>query len=106
MDNLTKQLGERIRHLRKARGLTQEQLAQAAGISDKYLSEVERGASKVSVEILDKIATGLNIGIQDILSLTSEEDRGQLESYLFRLIKGASDEQLATLHRVIRAILI
>jgi len=106
MDDLTKRLGERIRLLRKKRGHTQEQLAQEAGISDKYLSEVERGVSKVSVEVLDKVASGLNVELRDLLSMDLEDDRKQVEEYLHKLIKGASDEQLVMLQRVVRAILV
>lgn len=106
MDDLTKRLGERIRLLRKKRGHTQEQLAQEAGISDKYLSEVERGVSKVSVEVLDKVASGLNVELRDLLSMDLEDDRNQVEEYLHKLIKGASDEQLVMLQRVVRAVLV
>ncbi|WFS63063.1 helix-turn-helix domain-containing protein [Pseudodesulfovibrio thermohalotolerans] len=106
MDDLTKRLGGRIRKLRKSRGQTQEQLAQEAGVSDKYLSEVERGVSKVSVEVLDKVASGLNVELRDLLAMDLEEDRKQMEDYLVRLIKGASDEQLVMLQRVVRAILV
>lgn len=106
MDDLTKRLGGRIRKLRKSRGQTQEQLAQEAGVSDKYLSEVERGVSKVSVEVLDKVASGLNVELRDLLALDLEEDRKQMEDYLIRLIQGASDEQLVVLQRVVRAVLV
>lgn len=106
MDDLTRRLGGRIRKLRKSRGQTQEQLAQEAGVSDKYLSEVERGVSKVSVEVLDKVASGLNVELRDLLAMDLEEDRKQMEDYLIRLIKGASDEQLVVLQRVVRAILV
>lgn len=106
MDDLTKRLGGRIRKLRKGRGQTQEQLAQEAGISDKYLSEVERGVSKVSVEVLDKVASALNVELRDLLVLDLDEDRKHIEDYLTRLIKGASDEQLTMLQRVVRAVLV
>ncbi|WP_338669392.1 helix-turn-helix domain-containing protein [Pseudodesulfovibrio methanolicus] len=106
MDDLAKRLGGRIRKLRKSRGQTQEQLAQEAGVSDKYLSEVERGVSKVSVEVLDKVASGLNVELRDLLAMDLEEDRKQMEDYLVRLIRGASDEQLVMLQRVVRAILV
>ncbi len=106
MDDLTKRLGERIRLLRKTRGHTQEQLAQEAGISDKYLSEVERGVSKVSVEVLGKVASGLNIELRDLLNLDFEEDRERVEEYLHTLIKNANDEQLAMLQRVVRVLLV
>lgn len=73
---------------------------------DKYLSEVERGVSKVSVEVLDKVASGLNVELRDLLSIDLDEDRKQMEEYLHKLIKGASDEQLVMLQRVVRTVLV
>lgn len=106
MDNLTKLLGNRIKELRKSRGYTQETLAQDAGISDKYLSEVERGECKVSVEVLNKVASGLHIGLHDLVNFENQESRQDREDQLVDLIKNASDEQLVVLQRVIKAVLI
>lgn len=106
MDNLTKLLGNRIKELRKSRGYTQETLAQDAGISDKYLSEVERGECKVSVEVLNKVASGLHIDLHDLVNFESQTSRQDREDQLVDLIKNASDEQLVVLQRVIKAVLI
>ena len=52
MQNLDKDMGMRLRKLRKARGLTQEQLAEELGLSLKHISSVERGTSSFSLENL------------------------------------------------------
>ena len=49
-------LGARIQMLRQRRGLTQEQLATECGISQKYLSELERGEKAPSFETLVALA--------------------------------------------------
>ncbi|TIH19263.1 XRE family transcriptional regulator [Marinifilum sp. JC120] len=107
MDDISKQIGMRIRTLRKSRGLTQEQLGDAAGISDKYLSEVERGGSKVSVEVLNKVADGLKISLHDLLELDQNtRTRDEVVAGITDMLDGASDEQLLVLHRVVKAILL
>jgi transcriptional regulator with XRE-family HTH domain len=53
---LQTRLGQRIAALRGQRGLTQEVLAQTCGISQKYLSELERGEKAPSWETLVAIA--------------------------------------------------
>jgi transcriptional regulator with XRE-family HTH domain len=53
-------LGRRIRALRRLRGLTQEQLGERSGVSAKYISELERGVRNPSLETLVKVA---NIGL-------------------------------------------
>ncbi len=93
-------LGRRIRSLRKLRGLTQEQLAASADVSGKYLSEVERGETNVTVLILDKLAQGLHVDIQELFDFGHEATRDRLEREIVALMKDASDDRLKILHRV------
>jgi transcriptional regulator with XRE-family HTH domain len=52
-------LGANIRRLRKAKGLTQEQLAYEAGMAMRYVAGVERGEENPSLRFLVKIADAL-----------------------------------------------
>ena len=54
-------LGENVRHYRKLRGMTQEELAAEAGMERSYVSDVERGPRNPSVMALDRLAHALNI---------------------------------------------
>lgn len=54
-------LGTRIRELRKAAELTQEELASRAGLSANYIGETERGERNPGALALFKIARGLGI---------------------------------------------
>lgn len=54
-------VGETIRRLRVAKRLSQQRLAELAGISYKYLGEVERNQFSFSVEALFKISSWLDI---------------------------------------------
>lgn len=49
-------VGENVRSLRKARGLTQEALALAANIDPRYLGGIERGEENPTVMVLGRIA--------------------------------------------------
>lgn len=55
------QIGERIRTLRTARGLTQEQLATEIGIDPKTISRAENGRYPISVDQIARIARALNV---------------------------------------------
>ena len=59
-------VGERIRGLRKARGLSLKDIALEAGLSAGFLSQVERGLSSASVRALARIADALGVMISDI----------------------------------------
>lgn len=58
-----KQVGERIRHYRNLKGLTQEQLAELVDTYGTYIGRLERGEQNVQLETLEKIADALQISV-------------------------------------------
>ena len=93
-------LGKRIRHLRKARSMTQEELAVASDIGVKYLSRIERGDTNVTVRLLDRIAAALNVETADLLRVKQERSRAELEQELYSMIRTAREEMLRFLYRI------
>ena len=65
-DILTK-FAERLKTLRQERNLSQEDLALLCNIDRTYIGRIERLERKPTIVILDKIATGLNIKLKDLL---------------------------------------
>jgi transcriptional regulator with XRE-family HTH domain len=59
-------LGEFLREQRRQARLSLRQLAEAAGVSNPYLSQIERGLRKPSAEILQQIAKGLRISAETL----------------------------------------
>ena len=57
-------IGDYIRQQREQAKISLRQLAQQAGVSNPYLSQVERGLRKPSAEILQQIAKGLRISAE------------------------------------------
>lgn len=55
------EIGQRIRRYRKACGLSQEALAEKAGISATHMSHIETGNTKLSLPVLVKIAEALSV---------------------------------------------
>jgi len=62
--NLSRDIGEYIRQQRNNAKISLRQLAKLAGVSNPYLSQVERGLRKPSAEILQQIAKGLRISAE------------------------------------------
>ena len=60
-------IGKRIREVRRSRGMTQVQLAEAAGISASHMGDIETGRSSFSVEVLQKICRALHVSADSIL---------------------------------------
>jgi transcriptional regulator with XRE-family HTH domain len=59
-------IGHFIREQREAAQVSVRQLAQRAGVSNPYLSQIERGLRKPSAEILQQIAKGLSISAEQL----------------------------------------
>jgi DNA-binding XRE family transcriptional regulator len=57
----------RVRVFREHRGLTQQALADACGISKPYLSQIEAGRRRPSTGVLTKLATALAVEIDDLV---------------------------------------
>jgi len=100
-----KLLGRRIRSLRRARDLSQEQLAEKAGISDKYLGELERGQKNVSVSVVERISAALDVEISDLLDFGHEKGKTDLRREIATLANRASDRDLQTILRVLKSVL-
>ena len=60
--------GQLITELRKEKGLTQKQLADALNVTDKAVSKWERGLSFPDISMLEPIAQTLDISIMEILA--------------------------------------
>ena len=58
-----------IRVWREFRGLTQRELAEAAGISKPYLSQIETGKRSGTTEVLSAIANALDLSLDDIVNV-------------------------------------
>ncbi|HAS88878.1 MAG TPA: XRE family transcriptional regulator [Desulfovibrio sp.] len=73
MSNCQEKIGGRIKKYRSVSGLSQQTLAERAGISYKYLGEIERGQVNLSVEILSKISKALNISSAELMDDPEQE---------------------------------
>ena len=62
------QVGDRVRQLRAARGLTQAELAAVSGLHRTFVGSVERGERNVALLTLRAIARGLRVGVADLLA--------------------------------------
>ena len=61
------EIGQKIRKFRKAKGLSQEQLAEAVDISVTHLSHIETGNTKLSLPVLVELARILEVQTDDLL---------------------------------------
>ena len=68
MDDHRNAFGKRIRELRHGLDLTQEQLAERAGMHWTYISAVERGLRNLSLDSITRLAQGLHVSLATLFS--------------------------------------
>ncbi|MEX0170575.1 helix-turn-helix domain-containing protein [Streptomyces sp. LMG1-1-1.1] len=76
-------LGEYLREQRRTAQLSLRQLAEAAGVSNPYLSQIERGLRKPSAEVLQQVAKALRISAETLYvraGILDEKEREELET--------------------------
>jgi len=67
-ENITVRFGRRLRQLRKKKGWTQVQMADALGVDRSYISDMERGKKNVCLPTLEVIAQGFGTTMGRLLS--------------------------------------
>lgn len=107
-------IGRMVRHLRESAGLSQEKLAERAGITYQYLSAVENGKENFSIGILDSLANALDIELPTLVNLAFERVRPAPTvntSYFIKhtplppkMMVGHIEAALNETHRVVRLI--
>ena len=60
-------IGQRIRKYRKAKGLSQEQLAELVDISTTHMSHIETGNTKLSLQVFADLAEALQVSVDSLL---------------------------------------
>ena len=73
-------VGKRISLIRKNRGMTQEQLAEKAELSNIYISHIENSRSIPSLETLMKLCSALDITPDEVLLGTQQDMENYLQS--------------------------
>lgn len=68
--------GDAVRRARAAAGLTQEDLADKAGLDRSYVGGVERGERNPTLEVIAKLAKGLGISLSELFAGFSSKGKG------------------------------
>ena len=100
MDN-KKLLGKRIKELRKAKGYTQEQLAELIDIETCSLSSIEIGRHYPSMPTIVKIAENLGVELHKLFEFSHIKSRDEKISIVSSALNNLSDKDLDFLYKYI-----
>lgn len=99
-----REFGKHVRSLRRARGITQDALAQRSGLSADTIRRVEHGSFSASIDTLRKLCFGLSIApstLFESFELGCHDERREL----LDLLSTRSADELALIARVLRVLL-
>ena len=100
--DFNEQLGRRVRALRESRKLSQETLADQAGLSIKHLWKIEHGKVKASVQSLTKISAALGLPVHEVLDAGHEQNLDTLLTEIHRLSAFLSLREAQIVYRVLK----
>lgn len=90
-------IGRRICIYRKSAGLTQAKLSEKLDVIESYISQVERGRSKVSLQRLNEIAEVLNVDISLLVSDKMTYNNENINPEIHEIIKNWPPDRISLL---------
>lgn len=95
MSVIIKRFGERVKHFRTQKGLSQEKLAELSGLHPTYIGQVERGEKNCTLESAEKISIGLQIPVEKLMGrITPLSEESDISNRIYdRLVKLSEKDQ-------------
>ena len=87
-------IGFKVRQARKSRGVTQEQLAEAAGVGVTHISHLETGSGTVSLKVFVAIVNYLDCSIDELLCKEVKNARPLVDNWLAELVNDCDPTEI------------
>lgn len=97
-------MGVKIKQARLSRGVTQEQLAEAAGVGVTHISHIETGSGTVSLKVFLAIINYLECSADEILCKEIKVDRPLVNSWLSELVEDCGETEVKIIADTVTAL--
>lgn len=94
-------IGQRIRKYRKAKGLSQEQLAEIVDISTTHMSHIETGNTKLSLQVFADLAEALQVNVDSLLTDVNMTNKQQTYQEIMDILDQCTPAQAQALKEII-----
>ncbi len=106
MSGVERKLGRRVAEYRKARGLTQAQLAERSHVATETISRLERGAAIPSIARLASVAQVLGVELHELFRLWQPDDASDAAvAALVGVVRGHAPDDIACVARMAAEVL-
>ena len=97
-------IGLRIRVARKNKGLSQQSLAELSSVEPSNISHIERGATKLSLPTIVKIANALDVTVDDLLCDSLPASYNSYEKYASAILQDCTHQELKIITETMRTL--
>lgn len=103
MEHLALIFGRRLKELRRAKGMTQEELGKAVKLDYKFIGAIERGAKTSSFQTVEKLAAVLNVQFYEFFIPTNTKS-GAVEKEINELLQNSRRIDLKRVEEFLRGL--
>ncbi len=104
MSSLKEKFGKRIKELRKAKGYTQEEIAELVNIEPPNISKIESGTHFPQPENLEKFAHSLNVSIKDLFDFEHFDTKTILLNKINNFLNETETRDLEFIYKIITSL--
>ena len=97
------EIGQRIRKIRKAHGLSQEALAEKVDVSVTHMSHIETGNTKLSLPVFIKIAAVLDVRTDDLLGNSSTSTTSAALDEISTILEHCTAQEAKVIADIVKA---
>ena len=96
-----KDLGKRIKELRKSKGFTQERLSEIVGVDPKLLSRIECGKNVPSIDLITRISSVLGIELQMFFQTSHLKSKDSLIKEINKILDNETEEKVRLYYKIL-----
>jgi transcriptional regulator with XRE-family HTH domain len=96
-------IGQKIRKIRKAHGLSQEEFAERIGISTTHMSHIETGNTKLSLPVFVDIAAALEVRTDELLDTPNTETTSASLDEIAAVLERCSAQEAKVIADIVKA---
>ncbi len=99
--NLKKAFAEKLKEIRKSKGLTQEQLAELVNVAPRHISFIETARSFPSSDLLERLCMALNINYSMLFDYDNDLTREEIIERIFKTVNNLDNKKLKYIYKMV-----
>ncbi len=106
MSTFRQDFGTTLRQIRKSKNLNQDAVAERAGLSTSYISDVERGLANPKLDTIEALAKGVDVSAKELFNFPARTVTPQdIRKRIIESLDGYSDESIEELyHKILNVV--